>query len=202
MIIDRGSDWPSWVQEQLNTFRNIFHYRDNQTRLTTKAINTYHGETRDFAYLTPKRRLEPSDLYPDLQADYLHCVCAPDRLASILDELASLNWDPKIIYEPIPDLCLPSELENLRKVIGKVHVFSPNHEEGQAFFGAGDGSEASIEKLCSDFVGMGAKRVIVRSGSLGSCGLEKGGKVFWVRPYTTDQKKVVDPTGAGNAFLV
>lgn len=201
MIIDRGTDWPTWIQSQLDTFRTIFHYRDAD-RLTTKAINTYRGETRDFAYLTPKRRLEPSDLYPDLEAEYLHCVCMPTRLMDILEELKELNWDPKIVYEPIPDYCLPSELENLKKVLGSVHVFSPNHEEAQAFFGAGEGNKESIEQLCEAFVGFGAKRVVIRSGSMGSCGLEKDGKLVWVQPYTVDQSKVVDPTGCGNAFLV
>lgn len=41
MIIDRGSDWsPDW-QRQLNLYGDIWVYRDDNTRLTTKVSEIY-----------------------------------------------------------------------------------------------------------------------------------------------------------------
>lgn len=131
------------------------------------------------------------------------------------------DWKPKLIYEPIPDRCLPETLDDLIRVLPSLHVFSPNHEEAARFFGI-PGSEVKereqIEKVAERFLELartngGGKdlNVVIRSGELGAfvCRAEdyseEGGvRGRWSEAYYAYGKsdKVVDVTGAGNAFLV
>lgn len=54
MIVDRGSDFQSEWQTALDSYGPCWVYRDDHTRLTTKAKATYNGETRGFEYLTKR----------------------------------------------------------------------------------------------------------------------------------------------------
>lgn len=44
---------------------------------------------------------------------------------------------PLFIWEPVPDLCVPTELDNCRRALHYVDFISPNHAELCAFFGKG-----------------------------------------------------------------
>lgn len=171
----------------------------------------------DFKYLTPRTRLEPIDLPPSLRSTtHLHYVCSPTRALVIHSQLLPpLNptptWLPNLVYEPIPDRCLPTELPALRQVLPHLGVFSPNHEEAWAFYGVSveevkrRGKEG-IEEVARRFVeeeGAGGV-VLIRSGALGAYAVKKGEKEgVWVPAYHRyGSEKVVDVTGAGNSFLV
>ncbi|KAK4054499.1 hypothetical protein OIV83_000993 [Microbotryomycetes sp. JL201] len=219
ILVDRGNDWPSEIEAELNVFGSeMWVYRNKQTP-TTRALNLYTGEHRDFKYLTERVRLEPRDLPRELRsAEYLHFVCSPTRALVILSQLgdgpnavrssASSQWQPHLCYEPIPFRCVPEELDSLVKVLPHIKVFSPNHEEAAAFFGISaeqvkvDGKRG-IEKLAHKFIELGAQHmVVIRSGGLGAFAIQRGqdaGK--WVSAYHTDSANVKDVTGAGNSFL-
>ena len=176
-----------------------------------------------------QKRISPNDLAPTRLAapEYLHFVCAPGRAIEIIAELDALGWnDTKLVYEPIPDLCIPSEMPALRQVLPRIHYFSPNHEEAGSFFGlrleedekdeTGTGSEAStqtkaerIEELAQRFLDVGARNtVVIRSGRLGAYAKQRKGTSentagAWHRPYywPSAGDRLCDVTGAGNAFL-
>lgn len=164
-----------------------------------------------FQYLNPRRRLEPIDLPPTLlDAHFLHFVCSPSRALIIHSQLAPLAFSPALVYEPIPDSCVPASLDALREVLPHIAVFSPNHEEAAAFFGLDvdeveQRGKAGIESVARRFVEEGAGgAVVIRSGRLGAFGIGKGvseGGV-WVPAYWENGDKVADVTGAGNSFLV
>lgn len=42
---------------------------------------------------------------------------------------------PMFIWEPVPDLCVPEELDTCRKALDYVDIISPNHAELCGFFG-------------------------------------------------------------------
>lgn len=47
MVIDRGSDFAKDIQRQLEAFgKDMWLFRDDPERTTTRAANTYRGELR------------------------------------------------------------------------------------------------------------------------------------------------------------
>ena len=51
MIIDRGHDFPSRMQNTLDSYgHDMWLFRDHQERVTTKAVNIYRGEFRELAF--------------------------------------------------------------------------------------------------------------------------------------------------------
>lgn len=165
----------------------------------------------DFKYLTAKRRLEIESLTDEQAlASAFHMVCSPSRCMNIVQGLrkrrAAIHSgapDPLIVWEPIPDLCTPTELENLREAATYVDVISPNGEELADFFASGsrrlDRGEmvAALLTRCGDNP---RQAVIVRDGADGSR-LYSSGKTLHFRAYHLDPAKVVDPTGGGNTYL-
>lgn len=165
---------------------------------------------QDFKYLNERQRLEPIDFPASLRSStFLHFVCSPARALTIHEQLVSLVWSPSLAYEPIPDRCVPAELDALRRILPHLAVFSPNHEEAWAFFDVGVEEVAKrgregIEEVARKFVEEGAGGdVVIRSGALGAFVTRKGReKGVWVPAYHTSADKVVDVTGAGNSFMV
>jgi sugar/nucleoside kinase (ribokinase family) len=169
----------------------------------------------DFKYLTPKLRLEVSSLTPaQALAQTFHMVCSPTRCMTLVRDLHarraaldSASPPPIIIWEPIPDLCTPTELANLRLAATHVDVISPNGEELAQFFATGaDSGMAALsraEMVASLLVQCGLSPrqvVVVRDGADGSR-LYVGEKAVHFRAYHLDGDRVVDPTGGGNTYL-
>lgn len=49
MIVDRGHDFPSEIQQKLDAYgEEMWLYRDDMSRGTTKALNEYKGELRGY----------------------------------------------------------------------------------------------------------------------------------------------------------
>ncbi|GAA6000030.1 hypothetical protein JCM10207_006020 [Rhodosporidiobolus poonsookiae] len=219
ILVDRGNDWPKAVEDELREYGEaMWVYRDKPDEPTTRALNLYRGEHRDFEYLTPRTRLEPKDLPAPLRtSSYLHFVCSPTRALVIHSQLqpplnATPTWRPKLVYEPIPDRCTPEELPSLREILPHVEVFSPNHVEAWAFNGVGPDEverrgKEGIEEVARRFFDEGALgAVVIRSGPLGAYAIRRGEeKGVWVPAYHAygeeGKGKVVDVTGAGNSFL-
>lgn len=126
MIIDRGQDFPPWMQNALDSYgRDMWLFRDHENWETTKAVNIYRGDFRglafnvrlkphhlitlvrcnSFAHLTPRIRLTPKDLLNTHMETptYLHFICSPKRANEILSEVDEFDgWNPRCVYEPIP----------------------------------------------------------------------------------------------------
>lgn len=122
---------------------------------------------------------------------------------------------PLFVWEPVPDLCIPDELNNCYEALQYVDVISPNHVELASFFGEDISLDDTklLGRLCNDlhtngFRGSGA--VVVRTGKRG-CYVAEGARDTALPAYYTpvddvgenslSSEKVVDPTGGGNAFL-
>lgn len=188
---------------------------------TTRGWNGYgENDHRAFKYLTEKKRLTADDLTPELlAAKSFHLICSAVRCSELAqrikerraEALGNDNPKPILVWEPVPDLCTPEELENTKAALSHIDVLSPNHEElGSLFaFHHGNGvDKAAVERHAKELVasGIGTKGegvVIVRSGKEG-CYIDRLGSSptsHWLPAYHTDQAKVVDPTGGGNGFL-
>lgn len=123
---------------------------------------------------------------------------------------------PLIIWEPVPDVCIPSELNNTRDALGVVDVLSPNHAELAALLGESmaKGSESidhgtveeQVGRLLSDLPHHsrnGNLCVVIRCGKDGCyVRLTDRSIARWLPAcHESNPEKVVDPTGGGNGFL-
>lgn len=134
-----------------------------------------------------------------------HMVCSPKRCMTLakglrhrraaLDSSASA---PIIVWEPIPDLCTPAELANLREAATYVDVISPNGEELAAFFASGTEDLEQSEMVAA--LTSARQAVVVRDGADGSR-LYLHGKTVHFRAYHSHSDNVIDPTGGGNTYL-
>lgn len=171
MIIDRGCDWKPQDQAVLDQFNStaspnqasMWHYRSRPDR-TTRAVNIYRGDHRGFDYLSPKIRLEPSDLLqcspasPPQLPEWIHLICSPERALETIFQIDTILRQkdgadrrvstscPKLVYEPIPDSCIAENLQGCLRVLPRLAVFSPNHEEAAHLLGLQDEWERVLQE--------------------------------------------------------
>jgi sugar/nucleoside kinase (ribokinase family) len=174
-----------------------------------------------FKYLTPKLRITARDLSPELlTAKSFHLICAPARCIELVDGIKSRRaeldrslGEPLFIWEPVPDLCVPAELENTIKALEHINVISPNHAELSDLFSVVGSTESGhvdrqiIESCSSKLLSSvssgraSSLSVVVRSGKDG-CYVASSSKKAWLPAFhAPTPEKVVDPTGGGNGFL-
>lgn len=116
------------------------------------------------------------------------------------------------MWEPAPPGCDRVNLQAHLQACKVVDVFSPNHLELGYLVGGREAQHLSfekaiIEKLAKQFFDSGIGNtargiVVVRSGEFGVLTLSATGP-DWLPPFYDGplSGKVMDPTGAGNAFL-
>ncbi|KNZ74422.1 hypothetical protein J132_06934 [Termitomyces sp. J132] len=224
MIIDKGYDFPTSIETKLSIYGpDMWIFRDQPNRLTTHALNSYRGEHRNFEYTTPGIRITPKDLVGTRipKPRILHFICSPKRASDIISEVhATGGWCPIIIYEPIPDKCVPEELPALIKVLPGIAILSPNAEEALSLLSiplppTPSSIEQAADRLLSYGIGDSRKGwVIIRSGGLGAYVKTLDSRGQWIDAYWSinDSKRIVDVTGfcrtiadvlpgAGNSFL-
>ena len=173
-----------------------------------------------FHYLTPKLRLDSSSLTATLLASKsFHLICSPTRCIDLVNSITTRRAKelegqhlpaPTFIWEPVPDLCVPSELEICYEALKLVQVVSPNHTELASFFGSSGHRDDGVDRdtvencaanwLSSGITQNGSGAVVVRAGKEGCyVATQTGSK--WMPAYHQSGDKVVDPTGGGNTFL-
>ena len=164
-----------------------------------------------------------------------HFVCSPERCIDLVKGISArrkelrkkgmlVHEKPYFVWEPVPGLCIPSELDSLYEAIRYVDVVSPNLEELGAMFGLsfsenGNVDMASLLGVCTSILFKHSDArlscMVVRMGhwgclvvdQLGATMIEpyhqslRGDRTNELRPSATISEKVIDPTGAGNAFL-
>nr|XP_019048574.1 hypothetical protein I302_02346 [Kwoniella bestiolae CBS 10118]OCF27504.1 hypothetical protein I302_02346 [Kwoniella bestiolae CBS 10118] len=237
LIIDQGEDFPDHFLNTLMRYgKDMIWFRKREGK-TTRALNIYSGGKvgeghQSFKYLSPQLNLLPRDLIlpPSPFAEpylpeYVHMVCNTLRARLIVDEMEAIRlngigddaigkgWDAKLVWEPMPSCCVPSELENILSLARAFHTISPNLLELQSILDIpssshptkGDAEEAVTSfhaLLAGRYTHEGIPSAIVRCGELGSYTYSSQW-VGWVPAYYTNdqQDKVVDPTGGGNSFL-
>jgi sugar/nucleoside kinase (ribokinase family) len=177
---------------------------------------------KTFEYLTPVMEILPVQLAstPFLSSRSFHLLSSPEGLNNQVSSLMKLRQQagierrPFILWEPRPSSCTPSNLNAFLSAIKRVDVFSPNHIELAQIFGASftkTQGRTVIEKHALDFIeaGIGPSKdgsVVVRAGEGGCMVGSRTHAIEWIEPFYQPgedgvNSRVVDPTGAGNAFL-
>ncbi|KAF7174290.1 hypothetical protein CNMCM5623_006854 [Aspergillus felis] len=228
-IVDVGSDFPTETLGVIKSWNTNCVIREDPGRLTTRAWNGYGpNEKRDFKYLTPKLRLEPSML-SDSQvfSKTFHMVCSSSRCITIVEDILRRRDDlrkegkapsaigaterPIFVWEPVPDLCTPEEQDKFLAAARVVDVVSPNELELGMMFGQPGWTEDSafgrdvVTRILTSGIGPeGEGHLVIRAGKDGSYTFSRKQRIWlpaYHQPGTSGATAVVDPTGAGNSFL-
>lgn len=178
---------------------------------------------KKFKYTTPLLLTEEEKLHGTivLGSKSFHYLASPADLKRRLLKLLTIRAQmgisqrPLIIWEPSPLTSNPDYLQGSLDVAKLVDVFSPNHLELAATFGvlySPETQKYEIEslalKVLSSGVGPDGNGVVVIRAGENGC-LVQSGDVGpqWLPPFYAaemegeQESEVVDPTGAGNAFL-
>lgn len=152
-----------------------------------------------------------------LNSNSFHLICSPQRSIEILKSLnqyrPSTSNPPIIAWEPVPDLCLPENLDDCLSVLPKLNILTPNAEEAARFFSQPEPTTMEQhEEIATKFIshltnnspfGTGSG-IVLRSGELGCFILTSFGIKKWIPAYhnkLNPQRSVIDPTGGGNTFI-
>jgi len=108
-----------------------------------------------------------------------------------------------------PYPCVPGELASLIEVLPLISILSPNDEEALGLLSIPlPATRAKIEEAAATFLGCGVGdngtgSVVIRCGPLGAYVVSRATEGRWVEAFwgPNDLHRVVDVTGAGNAFL-
>lgn len=221
-IVDRGSDFPSSAADILESWKTGVVFRDDSSRLTTRAWNLYgENDLRQFKYLTEKKRIDVGDWIAEFGAEEVasmrvfHLLCVDDRATSILNRLKQYesSCDRVFVWEPIPDMCNSARKDEIRAVMNREEtiVISPNAEEGARLFDMPEPTNllqcTNLLRRFDDF--MDDKNMcVLRCGKLGSLALGARDRCTGTRQvihlpayHSRSASQVLDPTGGGNTFL-
>ena len=183
-----------------------------------KTTADAYRTAKTFKYTTTPLRAGPIHLSDTslLHAKAFHFFGSPRDILAQVPELLrmraarAITARPFLVWEPLPASCKPEELGAFEDACKLVDVFSPNHLEMAALFANQMHSGEEIEdiehmgqRLLDAGINLqGEGAVIIRAGEDGAIAMVRG-RATSRSPafYEKDSPKVVDVTGAGNAFL-
>ncbi|KAJ5919547.1 hypothetical protein N7454_009382 [Penicillium verhagenii] len=222
-----GNDFPDPIADLLQSWDIELIVKKEVDKLSTRGLLEYKDTTfgpKDFKYTTPFLAVAESDVegtqVPTAKA-YHYLATAQDiktRVSTLLAMRrgAGILNRPLLIWEPSPLACNPENLNEWLEAAENVDVLSPNHLELMKLFSQGSGiafSRSKIEGLVSTLLDSGvgpdgAGVVIVRAGEHGCLVQSRELSPQWLPPFygssgiaQENASPVIDPTGAGNAFL-
>jgi sugar/nucleoside kinase (ribokinase family) len=144
----------------------------------------------------------------DILTPLSHLNCNPTRciqlVNSILRRRKAINPQapkPLFIWEPVPDLCIPTELLNTTNALPYVDICSPNHTELASLMGDPDFgldpttgliSTQAVERACEQLLGsmpLQSYALVVRCGAKGIYVAKNGGRRPSRRPSLLRKKR-------------
>ncbi|KAG2415721.1 hypothetical protein HFD88_006912 [Aspergillus terreus] len=216
-----GNDFPKSIQARLESWNTMLRVEKESNKPSTRGLLVYKDTTfgpKSFKYTTPILSIEDNSLANTalLHSKAFHFLETPQTIGPRVSALLARRADagirerPLIIWEPAPPSCKPENLQACLDAVPLVDVFSPNHLELLALYGESAPAtvdNSQIEDLAARFLQRGVGpdgngTVIVRAGECGCVVSTREIVPTWLPPfYESRDDKVVDPTGAGNAFL-
>lgn len=224
-LVMAGSDFPQDIKDEMTSWRTSLVVKDLLDLRSSRGLLTYQDSTfgpKTFEYTTSPIRPTPRDLVgmPLLRARAFHFFGTPQEVMEQIPSLHDLRQKhhpdlpkPCIVWEPLPSSCVPENLDKFKEACKLVDVFSPNHLELAALFSSDQPLHPStsllarLEALGQHFLAAGISpsntgTLIIRAGADGALALQVDRPAVHVPAfYPHGSGKVVDPTGAGNAFL-
>lgn len=205
-ICDEGHDFSRTMKQEIESWSMGVIFRKNPQRETTKAWNKFvNNEERLFKYLSPKLQIFAADMPAEARAaKVIHLICSPQRCAEFMADLRDKELRPnqKFVWEPVPTECIPEQYADMKSVVTEfdVDVFSPNALEAAASVGLPEPTtKEAVEQLDTEHYGF-APTIVIRCGAMGSYLRTRSIRKWYPAYFETQQHRVIDPSGAGNAF--
>ena len=173
---------------------------------------------KKFKYTTEPLKISPAEVQHTalLHATAFHFLATPEEIKNQIPELldhratSGTKNKPLLVWEPFPAGCKTQNRDLVMEACKLVDIFSPNHLEMTALFENDppsgfepDKIEIYARALLDSGVGpRKAGYVVIRAAEHG-CFVAGGAEApaWFPAFYATGAPKVIDPTGAGNAFL-
>ena len=188
-----GDDFPKDGLDIFEKFSKNLKDLDQQPGGTFKWGGKYHenGDDRDtlFTDLGVFENFNPSIHTSNKNASWLFLAnIHPSLQLSVLEQCTNA---PLVVTDTM-NLWIDSTPEELKKIISKTNILLINESELHLLT-----KEQNVDKSIKEVLSMGPEKVIVKFGSKGAkCFSENENIAVGVYPV----KKVIDPTGAGDAF--
>lgn len=217
LVLKPGYDFPTALLQTFESWNVDLHTISSSTVTSARGRVLYgnNASERTFERLTEPRVTDLDDLLATsaAAARCFHLFDTPGDANKWIDDLLpvrsanDIKDQPLFIWEPQAKSCSPETFEAHKAVAARVTVFSPNHAELAQFFPAGHHpaqfSRKVVEEQARAFLSPGVC-IIIRCAEHGCYVLSTPATVgTWLPPYHGQESahRVVDPTGAGNAFL-
>ncbi|KAL4817518.1 putative PfkB family kinase [Aspergillus spinulosporus] len=222
-MMNIGNDFPEQTRRYLESWGATMIVKEESSKPSTRGLLEYKDTTfgpKDFMYTTSILQVDVSGLKstPLITSKAYHFLESPANIESRVSEILALRQSfgtpsPLIIWEPAPLSCKAENLQPCIEATRTVDVFSPNHLELARLLGEPLSpcflDKEKIESMALRFLNTnngigpdGKGVVIVRAGEEGCVVCARHIPPTWLPPfYKYGHDKVVDPTGAGNAFL-
>ncbi|KAL2064560.1 hypothetical protein VTL71DRAFT_3697 [Oculimacula yallundae] len=222
-LVLAGNDFPEAVENTLRDWGIKLVLKKDTGRLSTRGLLQYEDTTfgpKDFSYTTEPMTPAISDLMgtPLLRSRCYHFLSTPDQIVRQINELLALRQlhsvysRPLIVWEPFPAACIPGNLTATMEACKHVDMFSPNHFEITRLFTDEDPNtfqpfnlESCAQKFLDHGIGDGGKGcIVIRAAENGCLTASRAEGLVWSPSFygpDSDAARVVDPTGAGNAFI-
>jgi sugar/nucleoside kinase (ribokinase family) len=198
LVAKIGNDFPSNLENDLARLFDL-HGLIRLPNRTIRAWQLFEEDgTRNETFRTDP--VESPLFYPlinDFPAAYnklqgIHLHCRWDDVSKWVEFLRGLG-NPFILWEPIQSDLLAENRENFMGILPIVDCISPNLSEAHALLGMGN----PLDQL-DEFISHGARMAVIRAGAEGSVYADSKGNC--IRVPAVKVPKVVDQTGAGNAY--
>ncbi|KAF6816648.1 PfkB family carbohydrate kinase [Colletotrichum sojae] len=213
-LVVAGDDFPAPVVRQIEGWGVEVRVQRVEGASSTRGLLRYEDDAfaaKTFRYTSPPLRPDVKTLPDRLrQSSVIHTLASPEDATQQALDLRSLHARPLIAWEPSPLHCAGASAGHARAA-GCVDVVSPNDAEALAMYGISLDAEepydrAAVERcalaLAGDEVSSERGRVVViRCGAEGCLTVSRGRHIWLPAFHGPGSGKVVDATGAGNAFL-
>lgn len=199
IISSVGDDFDDTQILALKTYFDTSGLRIDHDVKTPRAWQRFDEDgTRHETFQTDFKEMEacipkPDDLpmnFPEISGVHLHC---PAHEVELWVPNLRVQGCQVILWEPWDEFCTPKNLALFKWNSTQVDIVSPNLREARMLTGLDEPAE-----ILHNLKDYGAKIAAVRMAEAGSLVLDQVGRLFRIPAFPVE--KIVDVTGAGNAF--
>jgi sugar/nucleoside kinase (ribokinase family) len=224
LVVKAGYDFPASLEQIFTQWNlDLCIIRENDRPSSRgRILYAEDASNRQYQRLTPPMpsTVEDIDAARMIGATCFHFFDNPAVVREQVTHITALSVRqgfrvrPWYVWEPQAKSCSPETFAYHKDIVERVDIFSPNHAELASFFTKSTSSavvfdKETIEQQARAFLPSTIRQplcILIRCAEHGCFVLSATPwgeeKTAWMPPYhLSGSESVVDPTGAGNAFL-